>query len=135
MNTGGVILTVFELVTATFAVENFELRPDWDSRRKRIIEKRPTLEVLDGTAFLTAITLLASYQRSLTKNSPVSCKRADVLDLTLSDYRRLADPIQEGYRRAAELLAEQKIFDDRALPYAAQLVPLDLTDLLYQVDC
>jgi hypothetical protein len=124
VNTGGVTLTVFELVTATFAVENFELRPDWDSRRKRIIEKRPTLDVLDGTAFLTAITLLASYQRSLTKNSPVSCKRADVLDLTLSDYRRLADPIQEGYRRAAELLAEQKIFDDRALPYAAQLVPL-----------
>jgi hypothetical protein len=27
VNTGGVVLTVFELVTATFAVENFELRP------------------------------------------------------------------------------------------------------------
>ena len=124
VNTGGVVLTVFELVTATFAVENFELRPDWEARQKKIIEKRPALDVVDGTSFLTAITLLASYERSLIKNTPVSCKRADVLELTLGDYRRLADSIQEGFRKAAELLAEQKVFDDRALPYAAQLVPL-----------
>jgi hypothetical protein len=124
VNTGGVVLTVFELVTATFAAEHFELRPDWELRQKKIIEKRPALGVLDGTSFLTAITLLASFERSLTNNSPVSCKRADVLDLTLSNYRRLADPIQEGFRKAAELLAEQEIFDERSLPYAAQLIPL-----------
>ena len=102
VNTGGVVLTVFELVTATFAVENFELRPDWESRQKKIIEKRPALDVVDGTSFLTAITLLASYERSLIKNTPVSCKRADVLELTLGDYRTLADSVQEGFRKAAE---------------------------------
>ncbi len=30
VNQGGVSLTVFELVTATFAADNFELRKDWD---------------------------------------------------------------------------------------------------------
>jgi len=32
VNTGGVSLTVFELITATFAADNFELRKDWDKR-------------------------------------------------------------------------------------------------------
>ncbi len=32
VNTGGVALTVFELVTATFAADNFELRKDWEER-------------------------------------------------------------------------------------------------------
>lgn len=123
VNTGGVTLTVFELVTATFAADNFELRPDWETRRKQLLEKRPALRVVDGTAFLTAITLLASYERSLAENRPVSCKRGDVLSLSLQDYKKLADGIQHGYRKAAELLAEEKIFDMRDLPYAAQLVP------------
>lgn len=116
-------LTVFELVTASFASDEFELRPDWEERQKQMVEKRPSLNVVDGTAFLTAITLLSSYQRSLTERKPVSCKRADVLELTLSDYKRLADSVQGGFRKAAELLIEQRIFDDRELPYTAQLIP------------
>jgi uncharacterized protein with ParB-like and HNH nuclease domain len=32
VNTGGVSLTVFELITATFAADNFELRKDWEKR-------------------------------------------------------------------------------------------------------
>ncbi|WP_237389749.1 GmrSD restriction endonuclease domain-containing protein [Bacillus sp. USDA818B3_A] len=35
VNTGGVSLTVFELITATFAADNFELRKDWETRYKR----------------------------------------------------------------------------------------------------
>lgn len=31
VNSGGVSLTVFELVTATFAADNFELRKDWEN--------------------------------------------------------------------------------------------------------
>ena len=123
VNTGGVTLTVFELVTAAFAAEDFELRPDWESRQKRMIIKRPALEVVDGTAFLTTVTLLASYHRSLVTGKPVSCKRSDVLDLTLDDYKRLAAQVEEGYRKAAEMLTEQKIFDQRELPYTAQLIP------------
>ena len=32
VNTGGVTLTVFELLTATFASDNFSLRDDWHIR-------------------------------------------------------------------------------------------------------
>jgi hypothetical protein len=38
VNTGGVSLTVFELVTAIFAMDNFELRKDWEERQKKYFE-------------------------------------------------------------------------------------------------
>ena len=34
VNTGGVTLTVFELLTATFAADEFDLRRDWDNQRE-----------------------------------------------------------------------------------------------------
>lgn len=40
VNTGGVSLTVFELVTATFAMENFRLREDWEKRSKKFFFRR-----------------------------------------------------------------------------------------------
>jgi hypothetical protein len=54
----------------------------------------------------------------------VSCKRVDVLRLTLGDYQKNADKIEAGFRKAAEILAEEKIFDARGLPYATQLIPM-----------
>ena len=33
VNQGGVSLTVFELVTVVFAMDDFELRPDWENRK------------------------------------------------------------------------------------------------------
>ena len=36
VNTGGVSLTVFELLTATFAADDFQLRPDWEERQRGI---------------------------------------------------------------------------------------------------
>ena len=35
VNTGGVALTVFELMTATYAAEEYDLRQDWDARKTR----------------------------------------------------------------------------------------------------
>lgn len=123
VNTGGVSLTVFELMTATYAAENFALRDDWEVRRERI-HQLPVLRSVDETSFLTALTLLASYKRHAEKNSAVSCKRKDVLDLTLADYKENVEPIIEGMLSAAKLLAREKIFDQRDLPYQTQLVPL-----------
>ncbi|GAG96989.1 unnamed protein product, partial [marine sediment metagenome] len=60
VNTGGVTLTVFELVTAIFAADNYNLRKDWESRIDRIREQ-DVLKNVDATAFLTAVTLLTSY--------------------------------------------------------------------------
>jgi hypothetical protein len=124
VNTGGVTLTVFELMTATFAANEFSLRDDWEARKRRIKAKHAALEGVDGTDLLTAVTLLSSYQRHVATKSPVSCKRVDVLRLTLGDYQKNADKIEAGFRKAAEILAEEKIFDARGLPYATQLIPM-----------
>lgn len=124
VNTGGITLTVFELMTATFAADEFNLRDDWDARQERLTAKHDVLEAVDGTSFLTAVTLLASYRRHLIQKTAVSCKRADVLRLALADFKALEAPLELGFKRAAELLAEEKIFDERSLPYATQLIPL-----------
>lgn len=124
VNTGGVTLTVFELMTATFAASEFNLRENWDARHDRLTAKHEVLEAIDGTAFLTAVTLLASYRRHLATKSAVSCKRADVLRLDLGAFKQLQDIVEAGFRKAAELIAEEKIFDTKTLPYATQLIPL-----------
>lgn len=124
VNTGGVTLTIFELMTATFAVDEFNLREDWETRFKRLTAKHDSLKAVDGTSFLTAVTLLASYERHLSGKSPVSCKRGDVLRLELTDFKRLQGCVEAGFKKAAELLAEDCIFDDKSLPYATQMIPL-----------
>ena len=126
VNTGGVTLTVFELMTAIFAAsqKDFSLREDWAVRKERLIAKHNVLEAIDGTYFLTAVTLLASFQKHQKEKTPVSCKRADVLRLKYSDYEKIAGQIEVGFKKAAEILAEEKIFDERSLPYATQLIPL-----------
>jgi hypothetical protein len=124
VNTGGVTLTVFELMTATFAANDFLLRENWEARRERFVAKHDVLSAVDGTAFLTAVTLLASYERHLSTKSAVSCKRADVLRLELDDFKQLQARVEAGFKKAAELLAEEKIFEVRGLPYATQLIPL-----------
>ena len=58
VNTGGVTLTVFELLTATYAASDFELRKDWDARHERLAQHE-LLAKVDATAFLQIITLLA----------------------------------------------------------------------------
>jgi hypothetical protein len=126
VNMGGVTLTVFELVTAMFAAENYNLRKDWDSRKERIHEQ-DVLKGMDSTAFLTAVTLLSSYRKNQVDDSrPVSCKRKDVLKLTLEDYRKNADTIEDGLKKTARFLAREKIFDSRTLPYSTQLIPLSV---------
>ena len=42
VNTGGVALTVFELMTATYAAVGFELRKDWESRSGATTQTPPT---------------------------------------------------------------------------------------------
>lgn len=127
VNTGGVSLTVFELVTASFAADEFELRKDWERRFSQVFSQQKVLQDFDSTDFITAVTLLASYSRHLTKGTPVSCKRKDVLKLELEEYRRYADLVQEGAFSAARLLVGEKVFDSRNLPYKTQLIPLAAT--------
>ena len=119
VNTGGVSLTVFELITAVFAMDDFELRKDWDQRKAKYFSG-DLLSVTTATDFLTACTLLASYKRGGT----VSCKKKDVLNLTLTDYQQYADSLAEGFVEAEKILQEERIFVSRDLPYTTQLIPL-----------
>ena len=132
VNTGGVTLTVFELLTATYAADDFELRKDWDERHERLAQHELLAEV-DATAFLQIVTLLATYDRRQLhlqahpeddKAPAVSCKRREVLRLPLDDYRQWADGAERGMLRAVPFLHNHRIFRYRDLPYATQLVPL-----------
>jgi hypothetical protein len=82
VNTGGVSLTVFELLTATFAADDFRLRQDWEARQARMRDAIPLSRVLhqvSETEFLMAITLLGSLRRYRSNGTAVSCKRRDIL--------------------------------------------------------
>ena len=140
VNTGGVSLTVFELLTATFAAENFHLREAWLGDPKSGVtgiqgrlHKHPVLGNVENTDFLQAVTLLATRARRLeqlqagkldSEAAAVSCKRKDVLKLTLQEYLAHAQAVEQGFVRAAQFLRTQKMFTARDLPYRTQLVPM-----------
>lgn len=119
VNTGGVSLTVFELVTAIFAMDDFPLREDWMSRKEQYFSG-DLLDIVTATDFLTALTLLSSFKTGGT----VSCKKKDVLSLKLTSYKKYADDLCMGFSLADKLLQEERIFSSRDLPYSTQLIPL-----------
>ena len=124
VNTGGVSLTVFELLTASYAAEEFQLRKDWAAREKDL-HVWPVLSEVGNTDFLMTITLLSTLARKRTRpESAVGCKRNDILDLDLSEYSRWAQPAVDGYVQAAKFLYQQRIFAPRDIPYRTQLIPL-----------
>ena len=138
VNTGGVPLTVFELVTATFATyqdpithEGFDLRKDWEKCKKIIRADGDTLRTdlfdgIDETAFLTTVTLYTSYlDKQANKIGAVSCKKKDVLNLKFESYLQNRDQVLAGFQMAREfLLKYQYVFRMRDLPYATQMIPL-----------
>ncbi len=130
VNTGGVVLDVFELLTATFASSQFDLRKDWEERQKRL-EAHKVLRGMQSTDFLQAISLLATRERRLAwkegdseKPPAVSCKRRDILRLTREEYERWAPDAEKGFQWAATFLTSEMIFEARDVPYRTQLVPL-----------
>lgn len=130
VNTGGVVLDVFELLTATFAAGEFDLRQDWEARRKRLDEHK-VLRGMQSTDFLQAISLLATRERRLAwtagdseKAPAVSCKRRDILRLTREEYEKWAPAVEKGFLWAATFLTGEMIFEARDVPYRTQLVPL-----------
>ena len=136
VNTGGVPLSVFELVTASFAAEGFNLREDWegklDARGRKISEgkkdklhKQRVLLSVGADELLQVIALLTTYNKKLVNQDvAVSCKRVDILNLDLQDYLKYVDKAVEGFFQAAKFLFQQKIFHKRDLPYTTQIVPL-----------
>ncbi len=130
VNTGGVVLDVFELLTATYAATQFNLREDWEARYKRLTGHK-VLRGLQSTDFLQAVTLLATRQRRMAwqagesdKPPAVSCRRGDILRLSRAEYEQWAPEVERGFDWAARFLNGEHVFDARDLPYRTQLVPL-----------
>ena len=135
VNTGGVVLNVFELLTASFAADNYSLRDDWKDRKRRFSESEHSAILGDvgPELFMQAVVLLTTQERrrvAIRKGATerqipgIGCKRRDVLDLTLHEYKNWADRIEYGSHRAAEFLFGQYVFRMRDIPYSSQLIPL-----------
>lgn len=132
VNTGGVSLTVFELLTATYAADDFDLKEDWES----IINSFKPYKVLHhtkNTDFIQAVTLLSTYFKHLEKKKQnenagdlpaISCKRKEMLNLSLDDYRKYRDLAIQGFINASKLLIDNNIYKSRDVPYLTQLIPM-----------
>ena len=133
VNTGGVALNVFELVTAQFAVDDFRLRSDWDARKLRMRDAFGVLSGIEGEHFLQAVALMSTYDRrkmavrkgrSGRSLPAVSCKKDAILNLELNEYRRWCDAVEAGFFSAAKFLHGQHVFRHKDVPYTTQLVPM-----------
>ena len=140
VNTGGVRLSVFELITATYAADGYNLRDDWfgskarnvESRKERV-EQDALLQGIEATEFLQGVSLLRTHElrradlaagKSGKQVRPVSAKRSDVLQLPLTAWNQWADELEAGFHNAARFLQRQQFYHQRELPYRTQLVPL-----------
>lgn len=141
VNTGGVQLSVFELMTATYAADNFNLRNDWfvdddiihKKCRKNKFKEKALLRDVDTNEFLQGLSILYSYTNRLKdiqdgkkgkEIRPVSAKREHVLDLPLSAYKEWADKLTTGFFEADRFLRMEGFHDPKFLPYRTQLIPL-----------
>ena len=144
VNVGGKKLDAFELVTAIYASDEFDLREDWNGtatprkpgRLARMIgntHRRDLLTKVANTEFLQACTVIhtlearneKSNQGCTGKDLPqVSCKRDALLALPLEAYKKHADNVEKGFIEAAKFLNELKIFWHKDISYPPAIVTL-----------
>lgn len=133
VNTGGKPLDAFELVTAIYAADGFELRRDWFEREKRLKSEFKVLANLANTEFLQAVSLLHTKAKRVEAEAagtsahdlpPISATRQSLLSLPLEAYRTWAEHVEKGYAAAAKFLHGQRIYRTSDLPYQSQLTPL-----------
>lgn len=140
VNTGGEPLTIFELITATYAVDNVNLRDEWlGNPEEKIIGFREKLhdtkllQSVSSTDYLQGLTLLHTYhkrQQDLKegkvgkKVTGVSAKRETILNLPLHAYQLYKNDLMTGFLRTAKFLREESFFSSKDLPYSSQLIPL-----------
>jgi hypothetical protein len=143
VNTGGVPLSVFELLTATYAADGaagINLRKEWfgesNPRSEGITQrlaKQRLLRGIENTEFLQGLSLLYTFdcrKKDLAQGKTgkqatgVSAKREAVLEMPLSAYKQWKEPLEKGFWQAARFLRKESFFSTNDLPYRSQLVPL-----------
>ncbi len=92
---------MFDLLTASFAADGFQLRDDWEDREKELKSKHKVLRDLEGDDFLQVVALLATQSHRRDKLAKgvesdrlpgIGCKRKDILGLEVAEYRKWAPP-------------------------------------------
>ncbi|MFI9466647.1 DUF262 domain-containing protein [Streptomyces sp. NPDC052492] len=142
VNTGGVPLNVFELLTATYAGNQeytarhgdyFKLPDVWLDIKKGLTASYPVFgrmeagveDGLSSSDFLQAVALVRTWERKRQESrAAVSCKRRDLLELPLADFSSLAPRVAEAFEWVGNFLERQCIVRAPDLPYRTQLVPL-----------
>jgi hypothetical protein len=148
VNTGGKALDAFELITATYAADNYQLRDDWYGAPKRDKVGREqqfrdflrlpsapegVLSGVRNTDFLQVVSLFHTRDarsaaeaggRSGRELPQVSVTRQALLNLPLDSYKTYQDAAHAGFELAAKFLFNLGIFRVRDLPYQSQIVPL-----------
>jgi len=141
VNTGGVQLSVFDLVTATYAADGFNLRSDWfgdgaSKGRQARLSAKTLLKETAATDFLQGVSLLYTYERRQQDLSvgvagkavaDVTAKKETILAMPLAAYQKWADTLTEGFLEAEQFLRHLGFHDPRFLPYRAQVIPLAAT--------
>lgn len=146
VNTGGKALDAFELVTAMYAAEQYELRKDWygdekntgrHGRFKELMRipgsQEGILAQVASTDVLQAISLFHTRQlradalkagKTGTDLPAITGNRQALLSLPLSAYVLYQDRVEKGFILAAKFLFRLRIFRTFDLPYQSQVVPL-----------
>ncbi|MQY24442.1 GmrSD restriction endonuclease domain-containing protein [Nocardia macrotermitis] len=142
VNTNGVPLNVFELLTATYAgnrdyetehADYYRLPEVWQDIKKDLATSYPVLGQLDAgidhglssSDFLQAVTLAYTWERKQAGlTASVSCKRRDLLNLPLTAFDRIAPQLRDSFAWVGEFLTRQCIVHSDDLPYRPQLLPL-----------
>jgi hypothetical protein len=136
------VCSVFELLTATYAGDReyerehgdyYRLPHAWQDVKKSLATSYPVFgrmengieDGLSSSDFLQAVTLVLTWERKQERRAAaVSCKRRDLLDLPLAEFRRLAPRVASAFEWVGEFLNQQCIVQAADLPYRTQLVPL-----------
>lgn len=141
VNTGGLPLDTFELLTATFAGdrayyeetgEDFRLGEDWE-QTKAVIDQHRVLRGVRNTDVLMGISVLVTLQKreqaiasgaSGKKVPATSARKEDILAMDLADYREFSPRFRAALPAVARHLRTLHIHSFGDVPYRTQLIAL-----------
>ena len=146
VNTGGKPLDAFELITAIYAADGYELRKDWygDGQTHGRLGRLKQAHKLAGadvgilagvgnTDFLHVVALFhtremrqhAEAEGKAGKDLPqIIGNRSSLLNLPLTAYKTYQEQAEMGFMRAAKFLNMMRVYRLLDLPYQSQLIPL-----------
>jgi len=146
VNVGGKKLDAFELVTAIYAADEFDLRRDWFGppgpdadgvdRHARMVgaqNPRDVLRPVSSVDFLKACSLLHTSAERTARAAQgaadgdlpqIACTSDAILALPLPAYKAYSGPVELGFVETARFLNARKIIWRGDIPYPAQLTVL-----------